>query len=75
MSYSVPRACYGGFVGTRKIWTAEELEQLSPNERDAVVRSGFESDLTKVSPQLLERVRNKIDAHIAASEGTQPAER
>ena len=57
-----------------KIWSAAELEQMSPNERDAIVRAGFETDLTKVSPDLLDRARRKIQAHIAASEGTQPAE-
>ncbi|MCP3857768.1 MAG: hypothetical protein GY708_09030 [Actinomycetia bacterium] len=58
-----------------KIWTAAELEQMSPNERDAIVRAGFETDLTKVSPDLLERTRRKIAAHIAANEDTQPAPR
>ncbi|MCP3992519.1 MAG: hypothetical protein GY724_25840 [Actinomycetia bacterium] len=48
---------------------------MSPNERDAIVRAGFETDLTKVSPDLLERTRPKIAAHIAANEDTQPAPR
>ena len=59
----------------RKIWTAEELEQLSPNERAAIVRAGFENDLTKVPPELLARARRKVESHIAAREGTAPAER
>ncbi len=55
-------------MAERKIWTAEELEQLSPNERRDVVRAGFEKDLDKVSPDLLDRARRKIEAHIAANE-------
>jgi hypothetical protein len=62
-------------MGARRIWTAEELETMSPNDRDAVVRAGFETDLTKVSPELLERARHKIEAHIAANEGTSTADR
>ncbi|MEZ5243660.1 MAG: hypothetical protein R2707_01075 [Acidimicrobiales bacterium] len=61
-------------MAERKIWSAAELEQMSPNERDAIVRAGFETDLTKVSPDLLERARRKIQAHIASNEGTQPAQ-
>jgi hypothetical protein len=37
-----------------KIWTAEELEKLTPDERQSIVRAGFETDLSKVSPALLE---------------------
>lgn len=50
-----------------KIWSAEELEKMSPNERQSIVRSGFETDLSKVSPELVERTRRKIEAHIAAN--------
>ena len=48
---------------------------MSPNERDAIVRAGFDTDLTNVSPHLVERTRRKIEAHIAANEGTQSAQR
>ena len=46
----------------------EELEKMSPNERQSIVRAGFETDLSKVSPELLERTRLKIEAHIAANQ-------
>jgi hypothetical protein len=52
-----------------KIWTAEELEKLTPDQRQSIVRAGFETDLSKVSPALLERTRRKIEAHISANEG------
>jgi uncharacterized protein (DUF2344 family) len=58
-----------------KIWSVEELEKMSPNERQSVVRAGFETDLSKVSPELLERTRRKIEAHIAANDDVATPER
>lgn len=58
-----------------KIWSADELGKMSPNERQSIVRAGFETDLTKVSPELLERTRRRIEAHISADEGAATAER
>lgn len=54
-----------------RIWTAAELEALSPNERDAVIRSGFVTDPNEVPNDLLDRARRKADARISATEGTQ----
>lgn len=56
-------------MGAAKIWSAEELEAMSPNEREAIVRAGFETDLSKVSPDLLERARRKIESHIESNDG------
>jgi len=53
-----------------KIWSAEELEKMSPNERQSIVRAGFQTDLSKVSPELLERTRRKIESYIAANHDT-----
>lgn len=53
-----------------KIWLAEELERMTPNERQAIVRAGFETDLSTVSPALLDRTRRRIEAHIAANESS-----
>ena len=74
-SGSVVALWYRAVVATRKIWTAEELEKMSPNERDEIVRAGFETDLANVSPELVERTRRKIEAHIAANEGSQSAKK
>lgn len=74
-SRSVVPLWYRAVVATRKIWTAEELEKMSPNERDEIVRAGFETDLTNVSPDVVERTRRKIESHIAANEGSQSAKR
>jgi hypothetical protein len=62
-------------MSSSKIWSAEELEKMSPNERQSIVRAGFETDLNKVSPELVERARRKIDAHIAANEDATTPER
>lgn len=51
-----------------KIWSAQEMEKMTPNERQSIVRAGFETELSKVSPELLERTRRKIEAHIAANQ-------
>ena len=48
-----------------RIWTAAELETLTPDERDAVVRGGIVTDPADVSPELLARARSKADARIA----------
>ncbi len=58
-------------MDTDRIWTAAELEALSPNERDAVIRAGFVTDPKKVPADLIERARSKADARIAATETTQ----
>jgi len=48
---------------------------MSPNERQSIVRAGFETDLSKVSPELLERTRRKIEAHIVANQDATTPER
>ena len=58
-----------------KIWPAQELGNMSPNERQLIVRAGFETDLSKVSPELLARTRRKLESHIAANQGATTPER
>ncbi len=53
-----------------KIWTAEELLAMTPNERHEIVRAGIVTDLDEVPPEFLERVRANIREHIAATEGS-----
>ena len=55
-----------------RVWTAAELEALSPNERDEVIRSGFVTDPAKIPSGLIERARRKADARIATAESDQP---
>lgn len=54
-----------------RIWTAAELEALTPNERDAIVRAGFITDPDDIPTGLTERARQKADIRIAATEGHQ----
>ncbi len=54
-----------------RIWTAAELEALTPDERDEVIRSGFVTDSDKIPTDLIERGRQKADARIAAAESSQ----
>jgi hypothetical protein len=51
-----------------KIWTAAELEQLTPAEREAVFEAGIIWDLEDAPPELLARTRRKIEQRIAATE-------
>ena len=53
----------------QKIWTAAELERMTPAERDAIFQAGLSFDPADAPPHLLERARRKIAARIAATEG------
>ena len=58
-------------MATDHVWTPAELEALSPDERDAVVRAGFITDPKLVPAHLLERAQQKAKARIAQAEGSQ----
>jgi hypothetical protein len=49
-------------VADERIWTAEELEQMTPDERHRIVGEGIVTDLGQVAPEFLERVRAKSRA-------------
>jgi hypothetical protein len=46
-------------MADERVWTAEELERLSPDERHRVVNDGVITDLSKVPAEFLDRVRRK----------------
>lgn len=51
-----------------KIWTAEELDQLSPAEQDALFQAGLVRDLDDLPAglrPLVERMRARAEARIA----------
>jgi hypothetical protein len=54
-----------------RIWSAAELEALTPNERAATIRSGFVDDPARVPANLVDAARRKADARIAATEDRQ----
>ena len=52
----------------QRVWTAVELEQLSPAEQDAIFAAGIVRDLADVPPEFLTRVRARLEDHIASTE-------
>jgi hypothetical protein len=54
-----------------KIWTAAELEQMSPAERKAIFDASIVTNLDDAPPELLARTRARIERMIAESESTQ----
>ena len=55
----------------RKVWTAEELAELSPAEQDAVFDASIVRDLDEVPPEFLDRVRSRLEARLAESDRQQ----
>jgi hypothetical protein len=53
---------------TRKVWTAAELEQLSPAERQRIFDESLVTDLSQVPPDFLARIRDEVRQHIAEHE-------
>jgi len=56
-----------------KIWTAVELEQMSPAERKAIFDASIVTDLDQVPPEFLARVRARVEKIIAEVESTDHA--
>lgn len=44
---------------SRKVWTAAEMELMSPNERARVVADGFQDSLDGLDPEFRARVEEK----------------
>jgi hypothetical protein len=44
-------------MADERIWTAEDLERLSPEERDRVVKASIVTDLSTLPPEFVERIR------------------
>ncbi len=56
---------------TSKVWTAAELEQMSPQERRAIFDASIVTNLDDAPPELLARTRSRIERMIAESESSQ----
>ena len=52
----------------RKVWTAAELEQLSPAERQRSFDESLVTDLSQVPADFLARIRDEVWQHIAEHE-------
>ena len=59
-----------GYDGSmaQKIWTAEELEQMTPAEQDAIFDASVVRNLNDVPEEFLARVRARFEAHLAGTE-------
>lgn len=58
---------YARDVTSRKVWSAAELEQMTPSERHALFEAGIVWDLDDVPPDvmpLVERARARALEHI-----------
>ncbi len=56
-----------------KVWTAAELEQMSPTERKAIFDASIVTDLDQVPPEFLARVRTRVEKIIAETDSTDHA--
>ena len=54
-----------------KVWTAAELEQMSPAERRAIFEASIVTDLDDAPRDLVERTRARVERMIADSESPQ----
>lgn len=52
----------------RKIWTAAELEKMTPAERRAISQAAVVTDPADISPETMEWARRVALEHIAATE-------
>lgn len=57
----------------KKIWTAAELDEMSPAERKRIFDESIVWDLDDAPAELIERARAKVLKRIAEAEGTQSA--
>ncbi|MBA2607665.1 MAG: hypothetical protein H0U92_01840 [Actinobacteria bacterium] len=51
-----------------KVWTAEELERMTPAEQDAIFESSIDRDLKKTPAAFLDKVRSRAQARITEAE-------
>jgi hypothetical protein len=54
-----------------KVWTAAELEQMSPAGRRAIFDARMVTNLDDAPPELLARTQARIERMIAESESSQ----
>ena len=52
----------------RKIWTAAELDKMTPAERREISQAAIITDLSEVPPEFLERARDSARRHMTSNE-------
>jgi hypothetical protein len=55
-----------------KIWTAAELEAMTPEQRHEVFEASVVTDLDEAPRELLTRVRARLERRIAGPDASQP---
>jgi len=51
---------------TQKVWTAEEIEKLTPAEQDDLFDRSVVTDLSDVPPEFLARVKERLAERITS---------
>lgn len=51
-----------------KVWTAAELEKLSPAQRKQIFDASLVLDLDDVPPEFLDRVRDRVQDRLATTD-------
>jgi len=51
---------------TQKVWTAEEIEKLTPVEQDDLFDQSIVTDLADVPPEFLDRARARLADRITS---------
>ena len=54
----------------KKIWTAAELEKMTPAERHEISQASIVRDLDDAPQHLVDKARRFVEARIAAEEST-----
>lgn len=62
-------------MSAEELWTAEQLEKLSPAERDEIIRAGIVTDLAQVPDNFLKRVQANVAGHIDSTERAATSDR
>lgn len=57
----------------QKVWTAAELDAMSPAERKRIFDESIIWDLDDAPAELIARARGKVEQRIAETEGKQSA--
>ncbi len=55
-----------------RIWTAAELEQMTPEQRHSRFESSVVTDLDQAPAELVARTRERVASLIEAAEGSPP---
>lgn len=58
---------------TSKVWTAVELEAMTPAQRHELFEASIVTDLDQAPPELLARTRRQVERLIAEADAASPS--